>query len=148
MLNKYLFNGFMNKFGCIQVLGGPLMLHWGLELIPWTLISTLNQMVFVEPSYAFEVISMPSWRSELVISCARESTLNEEFGRGIAQGLIWMYFCVSTPAHSRKEQSALHSKWCLVRSFLLQVWPGSSVFLIMRGLQEGGVCGAVLIGVN
>lgn len=38
--------------------------------------------VLVELSYASKVISVPSRSSGLVISCVRESTLNEEFARG------------------------------------------------------------------
>lgn len=44
--------------------------------------------VLVEPSPTSKVIGMPSGSCELVISRAKESTLNGEFGRGIAQGLI------------------------------------------------------------
>lgn len=40
--------------------------------------------VLVEPSHTSRVISMPSGSCELVISRAKESTLNGEFGRGIA----------------------------------------------------------------
>lgn len=47
-----------------------------------------SDRVFVEPSHVAKVISMLSWSFELVISRAKESTLNGEFGRGIAQGLI------------------------------------------------------------
>lgn len=44
--------------------------------------------VLGEPSRTSKVISMPSGSCGLVISPAKESTLNGEFGRGIAQGLI------------------------------------------------------------
>ena len=103
-----------------------------------------SSSVFVEPLYMAKVITRLSWSSELVISCTMESTLNGEFGRGIAQGLIWMHFCISKPAHCRGTESALHSKWYLVVSLFL---PGSSVFLIPRGLWcwKGGVYGAILI---
>lgn len=64
------------------------MLPWGFELVLSSNFYSASNNVFVELSLTSKVISMPSWSSEFVIPSAKETTINEEFGRGIAQGLI------------------------------------------------------------